>query len=238
MAPDLPADDDPRRNTILRGLPADEYERLVDHAEVIDAEARLSVYEPGKPIDTVYFPLTSVFSFVALADGDTVIECATVGREGMVGLPVFLGVTRSPNAAFAQVPGTSVRVSADRLRDTLTDDGTLRARLQRYTQSMMVQLAQNVACNRIHTTEERASRWLLMSEDRVGREEFPLTQEFLAQMLGVRRATVSLTAGVLQSAGLIRYRRGVITIVDREGLLDASCECYGILREEFASADD
>jgi CRP-like cAMP-binding protein len=129
-------------------------------------------------------------------------------------------------------------VSADRLRDTLTDDGTLRARLQRYTQSMMVQLAQNVACNRIHTTEERASRWLLMTQDRVGREEFPLTHEFLAQMLGVRRATVSLTAGVLQSAGLIRYRRGVITIVDREGLLDASCECYGILREEFEAGEE
>jgi CRP-like cAMP-binding protein len=170
---------------------------------------------------------------VAETEGEPQVEVATIGREGMAGLPAFLGVSASPNDVFSQVPGTALRLPAQHLRTVLVTDGVLHRQLYRYIQAMIVNLSQNVACNRLHTTEERAARWLLMTADRVDSLQFPLTQEFLAQMLGVRRATVSLTAGQLHSAGLISYSRGVITIDDRAGLEAAACECYGILREEF-----
>jgi CRP-like cAMP-binding protein len=224
---------DPRRNAILGALPDDEYERLLDHGEVVHSRGRDSVYDAGGTVAAAYFPLDCVFSFVAIVDGETVIESATIGYEGMVGLPLILGARTTPNAAFCQISGSGVCVAADDLLDVVGEHGTLSKRLQRYTQAHIVQLAQNVACNRLHTTDERACRWLLMTHDRVGRDEFDLTQEFFAQMLGVRRATVSLTAGILQRAGLIRYRRGIVTIVDRDALLDAACDCYGILRAEF-----
>jgi CRP-like cAMP-binding protein len=146
---------------------------------------------------------------------------------------VFLGVTTSPNTVYGQIRGGALRMRADQLREMLTGDGALHRQLHRYIQATMVQLAQNVACNRLHRTEERAARWLLMTADRVGTDRFPLTQEFLAQMLGVRRATVSLTAGLLHNAGLISYRRGVITIDDRAALQEVACDCYGIVRGEF-----
>jgi CRP-like cAMP-binding protein len=222
-----------RENFILAALPRDEYARLHDRLEPVGCTARQLIYQTGEPIGHVWFPTTAVLSMVSEVDGEVAVEVATIGREGMAGLPVFLGVTASPNTVFAQVPGMALRLRADRLREVLTGDGALHRQLHRYIQATMVQLAQNVACNRLHTTEERAARWLLMTADRVGSDRFPLTQEFLARMLGVRRATMSLTAGLLHNAGLISYSRGVITIDDRTGLEEASCECYSILRGEF-----
>lgn len=224
---------DPRANAILRSLPPDEYERVVAVCEPMEVQTRLEVYKPDTLIEDLYFPLGCVFSHVALVDDEVVVEVGTIGREGVVGLPVFLGTVRSPNSVFCQVPGPALRLSADDLAEVLRGDGSLHSLLHRYTQALIIQLAQNVACNQTHTTEERAARWLLMTQDRVGADQFPLTQQFLAQMLGVRRPTVSLTAGILQSAGLIRYTRGVITITNREELLEAACDCYRLLREEF-----
>ena len=226
-------DNDPARNFILAALPAEEYRKLRDRLEPVECEVRQLIYDSGKPIRDVYFPTTAVLSMVSQMEGEAAVEVGTVGREGMAGLPVFLGVTASPNTVFAQVPGIALRMSADDLRTALVGDGALHRQLHRYVQAMMVQLAQNVACNRLHSTEERAARWLLMTADRVGDEQFPLTQEFLAQMLGVRRATVSLTAGLLHNAGLISYRRGIITIDDRAGLEEAACDCYAIIHGEF-----
>lgn len=220
-------------NFILGALPHEEYAQLHDRLEPVECTTRELIYPTGAPIGHVWFPTTAVLSMVSQVEGETAVEVATIGREGMAGLPVFLGVTASPNTVFAQVPGMALRMRADQLREVLTGDGALHRQLHRYIQATMVQLAQNVACNRLHNTEERAARWLLMTADRVGSDRFPLTQEFLAQMLGVRRATVSLTAGLLHNAGLISYRRGVITIDDRAGLHEVACDCYSIIRGEF-----
>jgi CRP-like cAMP-binding protein len=224
-----------RRNALLANLPEQELLRIHDHAKVIESSVREPVYQPGSPITEVYFPLSSVFSVVAVADpdGQAVVEVATVGPEGMVGLPLFLGATTSPHAAFCQVPGMTARLHADGLRQTLTDDGALHQRLNRFVQATIVQIAQNVVCNSTHSVEQRAARWLLTTQDRVGQENFPLTHEFLAQMLSVRRPTVSETASRLQSQGLIRYTRGQITITNRQALENIACHCYTIVKAEF-----
>lgn len=220
-------------NAILAGLPAREFSALRRHLEVVPVEIRDSVHERGQPIRHVYFPLDSVFSLVAVADDRVVVEVATIGREGMVGLPLFLGATTSPHPCFCQVAGSAARLEASDLSRVLADDGALHRALNRLTQATMVQIAQNVVCNSTHDTRQRAARWLLTTEDRLGREEYQLTQEFLAQMLGVRRQTVSDTARQLQADGLIRYRRAQVTIVDRPKLLATSCECYQVVKAEF-----
>ncbi|MBO0864582.1 MAG: Crp/Fnr family transcriptional regulator [Mycobacterium sp.] len=226
-------EDEFRRNAILAQLPDAELAALRPHLTVEHSEIKRAAYEPGKPITEVYFPLTSVYSLVALADGQIRLEVATVGYEGMVGLPVYLGAADTPQAAFCQVPGETARISVGDFRQALSRDGELHALLNRFTQATMVHVAQNVVCNRVHTTDVRMARWLATTQDRVGRDEFPLTQEFIAQMLGVHRPTVSDSAQRIQAEGLIRYRRGVITIVDRGGLERKACECYGIIKAEF-----
>ncbi len=225
-----------RGNDLLARLPASELDRVLEHSESLEAEIRLSVYEPDGPIDHVYFPLTAVFSMVAVVEGNAAIEVGTIGREGMVGLPVFLGRSTSPNAAFCQVSGLTLRMRAGAFRTLLSEDGALHQQLHRFTQATLILLAQNVACNRNHTMDQRAARWLLMTADRVGNDEFVLTQEFLGQMLGVRRATVSDTARRLGAAGLIAYHRGRITVQDRPGLEATACKCYAIVRNEFAAS--
>lgn len=226
-------DHDLRRNAILAALPGPEFGRLRPWLEVTDAEVHDQVCEPGKPISHLYFPISSVYSMVGLADGEAVVEVATVGREGMIGLPVFLGQPTSPHSAFCQVPGPAARLPADQLTAALSDDGALHTLLNRFTQATMVQIAQNVVCNSTHALAQRAARWLLTTHDRVGRDQFALTQQFLSQMLGARRPTVSETASKLQAQGLIRYSRGNITIADRRGLEGAACSCYSIVRAEF-----
>ncbi len=222
-----------QRNAILAQLPRSELAALQLHLRVEHTELKRPAYEPGKPITDIWFPLTSVYSVVAVADGRISLEVATVGHEGMVGLPVYLGATTTPQAAFCQIPGDTARVNSEQFRQALSRDGTLHALLNRFTQATMVQVAQNVVCNRSHSTDMRMARWLLTTQDRVGREVFPLTQEFLAQMLGVHRPTVSETAQRIQTEGLIRYSRGIITVIDREGLGRAACECYAIIKNEF-----
>jgi CRP-like cAMP-binding protein len=224
-----------RRNAILASLPGNGLAQLAREADVVSAEVRLQVYQPGSSIDAVYFPLASVFSLVGVTDERVVVEVATVGREGLVGLPVFLGAVTTPHAAFCQVGGPAVRLSADGLRRVLAGEGNgaLHDALNRFTQATMVQIAQNVVCNSTHPATQRAARWLLTTRDRLGRTEFPLTQEFLSQMLGLRRPTVSGIARQLQEAGLIRYSRGNLTITDPRGLEKAACSCYAIVRAEF-----
>jgi CRP-like cAMP-binding protein len=241
---DLPLDaavshpDALRRNAILSALPAREFDRLAEGMQVVDAWVRQTVYEPHRPIAHVYFPLESVFSLVALADDRVVVEVATIGREGMVGLPVFLGATTSPHSAFCQIEGAAARLSVEDLRRALTRDGALHHALNRFTQATMVQIAQNVVCNGAHAVEQRAARWLLTTRDRVARDEFPLTHDFMAQMLGTRRPTVSEVARRLQGRGLIRYTRGRVSILDETGLRDTACDCYNIVKAEFDAMID
>ena len=229
---------DPRRNQLLDGLDAAEYDRIAGLLEPYDASLRTQVHDPGAPIEHVYFPLHCVFSLVA-GIGRSTVEVNTIGFEGMVGLPVFLGSAVSPHSAFCQVPGPAVRMRSSALVDFLSSgDGSMHSRLHRYTQSTIVQLAQSVACNQLHSTEQRAARWLLMTRDRVAGDTFPMTQQFLAQMLGVRRATVSGVATALQQAGIIIYRRGVISIVDTAALEATTCPCYRLVRDEHAELLD
>jgi CRP-like cAMP-binding protein len=190
------------------------------------------LWEPNRPIEAVYFPIDAVASILALAEGHTV-EVGTIGNEGFVGLPVFLGATSSPGRALVQVAGQGVRLDLAVFRREAHRAGRLRQLLERYTQAFMTQVSQTTACNRAHSIKQRLARWLRIVRDRVNRNEFPLTHEFLGQMLGVRRATVSDTAAALQRVKLISYHRGIVTIRNGRGLEREACECYRLVRQEF-----
>jgi CRP-like cAMP-binding protein len=220
------------RNLLLNRLPAGELQRLSARLRPVTFQIRDLLFEPNKRIDHVYFPEEGVASILTvLADG-SLIEAATVGYEGMVGLPVFLGAERSTSKSFWQVPGRALALKADDLHEEIQKRSHLVDRLNLYTQAFFTQLAQSVSCNRVHNVEQRCARWLLMTHDRVTGDSFTLTHEFLAQMLGVRRAGVTEVAGRLQDAGLINYSRGRITIRSRKGLEKLSCECYRIVSNE------
>jgi CRP-like cAMP-binding protein len=224
---------DPAVNRLLAALPADELTHLQPHLQPRRFESRDPVYEAGEPVPWVIFPLNGVFSLVSTLPDERPVEIATVGREGFVGLPVFLRATlTSAHRAFAQVPGDALVMDVGDFLGA-TANGAFQRALQRYTQALLTQIAQGAACNRLHTVDERAARWLLMTHDRVGADEFPLTQEFLAQMLGVRRQSANLAERALAEAGLISYSRGRVTVLDRGGLQDASCACYEVIAGEF-----
>ncbi|MCC5622796.1 Crp/Fnr family transcriptional regulator [Nostoc sp. CHAB 5715] len=221
------------KNQLLAALPSEEYSRLVAYMEVIPLEFKQELYLPNQPIEYVYFVNYGVASMLTVMTDGSAIEVATVGNEGMVGLPVFLGADRVPGECFMQVPGSGFRMRVDAFKTHVTADSPLYNLLQRYTQALFNQIAQSAACNRLHSTEQRMCRWLLMTADRVETDTFSLTQDFLSIMLGVNRSTVSLSASILQKAGLINYTRGQITILDRSGLEDITCECYQIVKGEF-----
>jgi CRP-like cAMP-binding protein len=222
-----------RQNALLARLPSSELQNLASNLTVLDVERRQRVYEPESRISHAYFPLTAVYSVVAVADDNASVEVATTGREGMVGLPLFLGADSSPQACFCQISGQAASIPASDFRRALNQNGAMHRVLNRFTQATMVQIAQNVVCNMTHSAAQRACRWLLTTQDRVQADQFPITHEFMAQMLGVRRATVSETLSGLQSRGVIRYTRGMLTITNREKTVRASCSCYGIIKAEF-----
>ena len=221
------------RNQLLRALPPAELRAFRPHLERVELEQREGLFEPDVPIAFVYFPETSVVSLTSvLRDGGTV-EIGTSGREGMAGLPVFLGEDASTIRGFAQIPGTAIRIEAAAFARLASSSRPFHALLLRYTQAFLTQVAQTAACNGAHLLEQRCARWLLMTHDRVDGDEFPLTHEFLAFMLGVRRAGVTLAMGGLQEAQLVRYVRGRVSVTDRAGLERASCECYGVVRAQY-----
>jgi CRP-like cAMP-binding protein len=223
----------PAGNRLLGALPCAEYERILPHLEGIPIATKQVLSEADAPIPHVYFPTGGVVSLVSFMERGAAVEIATIGREGMVGLPVFLGADSMPQRAFGQVSGFAFRMEAGAFRAEVARNDALVRLLNRYTQAMFVQVAQTAACNRVHPVEKRCARWLLQTHDRVGEDVYTLTQEFLAQMLGVQRPSVNAAARTLQKSGLIKYIRGRITIVDREGLESASCACYGIIQREF-----
>jgi CRP-like cAMP-binding protein len=192
-----------------------------------------TLQEPNTIMSHVYFPLTTVNSILVSMEDGSQVEVATVGNEGMIGLPIFLGSDTMQTISIVQVPGETLRMPADTFKEAVRSLEPLRNVLQRYTQALFMLVAQSVACNRMHDIAQRCARWLLMTHDRVQTERFPVTQEFLSDMLGVRRASVSEVASTLQREGLIQYSRGIITVLDRSGLEARSCECYRIVRQEF-----
>ena len=225
--------DSPPKNRLLSALHAADYKRLAPHLETVHMEMKQLAFDTNKPIEYAYFPLNGIFSMLTFMEGGKAVEVATIGNEGMLGLPLFLGVNSTPGVAFAQVPGDSMRIPAGVFQKEVRRQGGFAKILQIYTQALMVQISQGMACNGIHLIQQRTARWLLMTHDRVAARQFPLSQEFLGQMLGVRRASVSEVASKLQKAGLIRYSRGIIEITDRAGLEATSCECYGVIQREF-----
>jgi CRP-like cAMP-binding protein len=220
---------------LLDALGTEDRRRIAAVVSAERGELKQMLYGPGAAIESLYFPVDAVVSILTTLSDGAGVEIATVGNEGMIGSPVVLGSNAMPAREFCQVqvPGQLWRMDRSSFAEVLAVDDPFRDVVQRYVQALFSQIAQQVACNALHSVEERCCRWLLLTHDRVRADSFPLTQEFLAQMLGVRRASVTLAAGALQNAGLIRYRRGEMTIVDRDGLEDASCECYRALRDEF-----
>jgi CRP-like cAMP-binding protein len=221
-------------NRLLDALPQDELSELQASLEEVHLDIREALYEQGQPIPHVHFPVATVISLVSVIEEGLAIEVAVVGNEGMAGVPVFLQAdSTSAHMAFTQIPGPSLRMQSGVFRKAAENGGTLSALLQRYTQALFSQVVRNLVCSRAHPAERRMARWLLQTHDGVDADTFPLTQEFLSQMLGVTRGTVNGAARTLQSRELIRYTRGKMTIRDRKGLERASCNCYRLLRAEF-----
>jgi CRP-like cAMP-binding protein len=220
-------------NRILRSLEPEVYEQLLPHFELVRFPLGRVIHEPGQRLDHVYFPNQGVLSMLTVLENGNVVEIATVGNEGMADLSVFLGLEVSSSRLLCQVPGESLRMRTEHFLDLVERNAGLRIELGAYMVSMFILVSQSAACNRLHPIEERCARWILMTHDRVDSDTFPLTQDFLASMLGVRRPSVSVAAGILQRAGLVSYSRGRMDVVDREGLEAAACECYEIVRNQF-----
>jgi len=222
----------PDRNRLLARLRLGDRERVVAKLTLVSLDVATVLFEPGVPVGAVYFPLDGVASIVTSMQDGAIVEVTTVGNEGLVGVPVVRGGSLAVRA-ISQVAGSYLTMSASDYLDELEDNPVLAAIIQHYVQALFGQISQAIACNELHSSEERLSMWLLLSHDRVGSDRFSIADEFLAQMLGSSPAAVDLCAGVLQEAGLIRYSQGDLEIVDRSRLKLTSCECYRLIRAEF-----
>lgn len=221
------------RNGLLAALPAQDLANILPHLEPVTLAQRSLLFEPNQPITHVYFPDTAVVSLINLLDVGGTVEVGTVGCEGIAGLPAFLHGTVSSSRAVVQIPGTALRCEEQPFARLAAAPSELHRLLLRYTLAFLTQVAQTAACNAAHLVQERCARWLLMTHDRVAGDQFPLTHEFLAFMLGVRRAGVTTAMRALQDAGMVDYTRGRIAILDRAALEGASCECYRVVRRHF-----
>ncbi len=220
-------------NRLLASLPSEELTALQPHMEQVSLSHGHPIILPDEPIPFVYFPLNSLLSLVTAMEDGSMVEAGSIGREGMAGLPILLDADTTPSQTLTQIPGKAVRVKAEIIKEAFDKGGALQKILHRYIHTTIVLGSQTAACNRLHHIEARLCRWLLMSSDGVGSEELFLTHEFLATMLGVRRAGVSEAASKLMDKGLIRYRRGRIQIVDRKSLETSACECYRAVKAEY-----
>jgi CRP-like cAMP-binding protein len=222
----------PAVNRLLATLPKNEYKRLLPKLKIVNLVFGEALYESGDAIKYVYFPNDSIISLISELSETSGLEVGMVGNEGMAGLAVFMGVSLSSTRALVQGSGTAMRMSSAAVRTEANRLGILHHLLHRYSHSLLTQVSQTSVCNRFHLVDARLARWLLMTNDRLGADEFPLTQEFLSNMLGVRREGVSKAAGALQAARLIRYSRGMISLLNRRGLEAKSCQCYAIIKAE------
>ena len=222
----------PVANRLLAALPKKEYQRLLPELEHVPLEFGDILYEPGDTISHVYFPNNGIISLLSKVESQKVLEVGIVGNEGVAGLPVVLGVSVSLNRGLVQSAGTAMRLKATTLQKEFRRDGALQRLMHRYLHSLLTQISQSAVCNRFHTVDTRLARWLLMTHDRVGSDEFRLTQEFLSNMLGVRREAVSKADSALQKRGFVNYTRGHITILNRPGLEATACQCYRIIKDE------
>ncbi|MDQ2931221.1 MAG: Crp/Fnr family transcriptional regulator [Gemmatimonadota bacterium] len=221
-------------NLLLAALSPDDLALISSELEAVVLTTHDILYEAGAEIQYIYFPTTGCVSMIHTTDGGSV-EVGTIGLEGFAGVPVLLRASSEPTQAVVQVDGFAYRITADAFRAVVAESKHMERIFLRYALALFNQVAQSVACNRLHSLEERCARWLLITHDRVDGDQFKLTQEFLSYMLGVHRPAVTLAAGVLQEAGYIRYSRGNITVTDRQGLEGASCSCYQATRDDYAA---
>jgi len=225
----------PQANRLLAKLPRKEYQRLLPQLKRITLTFGEVLYDPGDPIKEVYFPNDSIISLLSSVAERSTLEVGMVGNEGMAGLPVFMGVSVSAARALVQASGSAMKMTSVAVRNEANHMGSLHRLLHRYTHTLLTQISQSSACNRFHGVEARLARWLLMTRDRVGADEFRLTQDFMSNMLGVRREGVNKAAGTLQARQLIRYSRGIIVVLNRAGLEAASCTCYAMIKADSDS---
>jgi len=223
----------PLQNHLLAALPADEFQRLAAHLEGVSMPLGEVLYEPGGQLRHAYFPTTSIVSLHYVTESGASAETAGVGNEGVVGVSLFMGGDTTPSSAVVQTAGYGYRLDRHLLKAEFDRAGPLQRLLLRYTQALMTQMAQTAVCNRHHSLEQQLCRWLLLTLDRLPSNELTMTQELVAGMLGVRREGVTEAAGNLQRAGLISYRRGHISVLDRQGLETQTCECYGVVKKEM-----
>jgi CRP-like cAMP-binding protein len=223
----------PGQNRLLDALPPADRARLRSRLEPVQLSFKQVLSASHEPISHAYFPLGGLVSLLTVMADGAAVEVAVVGNEGVVGLSVFLGARSTPGRVICLIPSHALRLPTEVFRAEAAAGGALDRVLRRYAQGLFTQIAQTAACNRLHPMAQRLARWLLLTHDRVNADEFLLTHEFVSQMLGVRRATVTEALGILQQAGVIGSRRGRITIVDRPGLEAAACECYRIARDEM-----
>ena len=222
----------PKQSHLLNALPAAVYERLLPDLELVPLPLGLAVYESGKEQEYVYFPSASIVSLLYVMEDGSSAEIAVVGNEGVVGIALFMGGETTPSRAVVQSAGYAYRLKASLLKKEFERGGPLQYLLLRYTQALITQMAQTAVCNRHHSVEQQLCRWLLLSLDRLPSNELTMTQELIANMLGVRREGVTEAAGNLQAAGLIQYSRGKITVLDRPKLEERVCECYAVVKRE------
>jgi CRP-like cAMP-binding protein len=220
------------RNHLLAALPEGDYQRIYSNLERVPFSLGQVVYESDEHLDYGYFPTSSVVSLLYTTQDGATAEMGLTGNDGVVGIALFLGGGTTPNRAVVQVAGGAFRIKAKILQEEFAGGGALQRRMLRYTQALITQISQTAVCNRLHSVEKRLCRWLLLSHDRVDSDELLMTQEFISNMLGGRRESVTVAAGRLQDAGLIHYSRGHISILDRQGLEATVCECYRVVKNE------
>ena len=223
----------PTGNRLLAMLPGAEYERIIPHLERASFSLGEVVYESGGQMAHVYFPTTAIVSLLYVMENGSSAEMGVAGNDGLVGIALFMGGDSMPNRAVVQSAGEAVRIKAKVMQDEFKRGGEFQRLLLRYTQALITQMSQTAVCNRHHTVEQQLCRWLLLSRDRLDTDELVMTQELIANMLGVRREGVTVAAGRLQEQGLISYVRGRIRVLDRRGLERAVCECYRVVRDEY-----
>jgi CRP-like cAMP-binding protein len=229
----IPRPHEPVENRLLAALPSDEYERLLPRLQQVSFSLGEVVYEFGGHLDYVYFPTNSIVSLLYTMENGTSAEMGLTGNDGVVGIALFMGGGTMPNRAVVQSAGGAIRMKAKVLQDEFAQGGKFQHLLLRYTQALITQISQTAVCNRLHTVEQQLCRWLLLSHDRVPADDLIMTQELIADMLGVRREGVTVAAGRLQDAGAISYVRGHIKILDRQELEETVCECYRVVKVEF-----
>jgi CRP-like cAMP-binding protein len=224
---------DPHQNHLINALPGEDYRRLAPHLEHVPMKLGTVLYEPGMTMRYVYFPTTAILSLLYVLENGASAEIAIVGNEGMLGISLFMGGESTPSRAVVQSAGFGYRLRAKHLKEEFDRFGSLMHLLLRYTQGLITQMAQTAVCNRHHSVDQQLCRWLLLSLDRLESDELVMTQELIANMLGVRREGVTDAAGKLQQVGLIEYKRGRIRVLDRKGVEARSCECYSVVKKEF-----